>query len=458
MGPSISIKRMNDMVESVLSPFSQFFRVTKAATQRKVKFYRRVSSAPDYDLSTKDVLFLVIDCLRADHLSPQYIRETTPFLDELDGLTTTSVSTAPWTFSSVPSILSGLYPHNHGAAYEDILRNQDEGNPPNSIRQDVYILPELLAGSGYDTHLITSITTAEIPLRGRFHSQSVHHNAPARTLVDELLTWWKSHEQSPRFGYVQFGDLHEPLQQPNSQPFGEIANIDGITRWRFGKTTEPTEEFERYRRERIRLYDTILRRVDQELKRLFEQLEARNELDDTIIVITGDHGEEFWEREVFERENFHDPRDIYGIGHGHALIPEVLNVPLIIPDMDCKTPELVSGVDITPTVLSELGLPETELENLDGVPLNNASSNRTLLAEEIAYGFDQQTVITEEYQLIHSPHENKDVLIDLSQDMVIDDDDIIESLLKHTATNRQFGETLSIDAGTEKQLSDLGYK
>lgn len=446
------------------NPFKKYADLTSqtvcrvgVSVQNNLRFRKRVLSAPDYNLSEQNVLFLVVDCLRGDHLSPYYDRNTTPFLGHLNGVNTTAVSAAPWTFSSVPSILSGLYPHNHGAVYEDIVRNLKEGHPPQSIRNAVYTLPELLAASGYKTYLLTAIDLVELPFRGRFSSRSVRHNVSAADLVEELMAWWERHEDRPRFAYVHFGDLHEPLRNPDSCPFGEIPDIEGLDRWRFTRSTEPADEFEQYRRERIRLYDTILRSLDHELERLFSRLEARTELEETIVVITGDHGEEFWERRTLESEHFHDPRGVYGVGHGHALIPEVLEVPLIIPRWNTETTSHVSTTDIVPTVLSELGVPHNHLKRFDGFPLTELPSDRALLAEEIAYGFDQQAIIKGDYYLINSPYENETIVLDRYRNEIVGKVGITKSLLEYIPDERRSGSAISVDAETKKRLSDLGY-
>ena len=448
---------MIDSIEDFTDTVYQSVRKTGIKVQNKLRFRRRVSSAPDYDLSGQNVLFLVVDCLRADQISPNTSRDTTPFLGQLDNLCNTAISAAPWTFSSVPTILSGLYPHNHGAVYERTLRNLKEGHPPQSIRKEVYTLPEVLASAGYDTHLITAIDLVELPLRGRFHSRSVRHKSSAHDIMQELLSWWDSHDESPRFAYVHLADLHEPLRRPNRQPFGDIPDIQGLSRWKFTRTTKPEDEFERYRRERVRLYDTVLRTIDRELERLFHRLELRNELDETIIVITGDHGEEFWERRALERDHFHDPRGKYGVGHGHALVPEVLEVPLVISGIDTEFANLISTIDITPTVLSEIAPSRNDFGRFDGVPLTESSSDRTVLAEEIAYGYDQQAVIDEDHHLIHSPHEDETIVLDRNGDELVDEWEVAEALLKHLPADRLSGDTVTVYPETKDRLSDLGY-
>lgn len=428
--------------------------------QNRVRFRRRLRDVPAYDVGDRDVLFIVVDCLRNDHLSrADYERETTPFLDSVGTYYPNCVTAAPWTYPSVPSILTGRYPHNHGAIYETELRDQGMGNPPAIVRDEVYTLPELLGKAGYDTYFSSAVVTAELPIRGRFERSDVHHDAPADEMVDHLLDWWDSAD-GDRFGYVQLGDLHAPLRRPDDQPFGEVPDIPHIERWNFTRTTEPREEFETYRRERIRFYDNVLRFVDGQLQRLEEALAQRNELDDTLIVVTGDHGEEFWERVDLEREYFHDPRGVYGTGHGHALIPEVLFVPLIIAGgRGDPTSEWTSTTDIVPTVLADLNVSAEKLSVYDGVPLplERPAGDRAVLSEEVGYGYDQRAVVRDSHLLISSPHENKTVLFDLEADRSIDDPPLKAELKEYLTGEKHAGETSRIDEETRDRLSDLGY-
>jgi arylsulfatase A-like enzyme len=342
--------------------------------------------------------------------------------------------------------------------FDTAERNQGLGNPPATVRKEVYTLPERLAKAGYDTYFMSAIVTAELPIRGRFNKATVEHDARADVLVNGLLEWWDD-AAGPRFGYVQLGDLHAPLARPEKMPFGSVPDIQNVDRWDFTTTTEPREEFETYREARIRLYDSNLRFVDEQLRRLFAALSERDELEDTLILITGDHGEEFWERVALERQHFDDPRGVYGTGHGHALIPEVLFVPLVIHGSDLTASEdWTSTVDITPTVLTELGATEQALEGFDGVALQKTPpDNRAVLAEEIAYGYDQQAVVRGEHHLIDSPHEAASVLLDLSTGEPVVDDAVEAELRMLMPTEKHHGETATIDTETQERLADLGY-
>ncbi|MDS0300286.1 sulfatase-like hydrolase/transferase [Halogeometricum sp. S1BR25-6] len=430
--------------------------------QNRVRFRRRLSDVPQYDLDDRNVLFVAVDCLRNDHLSRAgYDRETTPFLDSVGNYYPNCASAASWTYSSVPSILTGMYPHNHGAVFESKFRNEGMDTPPTRVREDVYTLPEVLAKEGYDTYLSTAIATAELPVRGRFKNANIYHdshyNEPAEDMVDHLLEWWDSAD-GPRFGYVHLGDLHTHLRRPEMKPFGEIPNIPDVEHWDFTHTTEPEDKFKAYRQAKLKLYDSNLRYVDDQIRRLFGALSVRDELDDTLIVVVGDHGEEFWERVELERNHFKDPRGIYGTGHGHALIPEVLFVPLIIVGgSDRQTTEWTSTTDIVPTTLAELSASNKLLSSLDGVPLQDPVPDRGVLAEEIAYGYDQQAVVRDGHLLIHSPHENETVVLDIATDKLVDDPELASKLKADLADEKHVGTAAGLDSKTEERLTDLGY-
>lgn len=427
--------------------------------QNRWGYRRRLKTAPHFPLDQKDVLVITIDCLRADHLSrADYHRQTTPFLDSVGNYYPECVTAASWTFPSAPSILTGLYPHNHGAVYESELRNQQTGNPPSVVRNDVHTLSELLGRAGYTTYFLSAIVTAELPIRGRFGQMDVNHKARASEMVDRLLQWWERIDGS-RFAYLHLGDLHSPLVRPDNEPFGEVPSLENIDTWNFTDTMEPTDVFQQYKKERVRFYDNVLRFVDSQLRRLFHELEQRGDLRETLIIITGDHGEEFWERASLERRHFHDPRGVYGTGHGHALVPEVVFVPLITINADLSRPNgRISTTDIVPTILRELGLSADQLPTTDGIPLQNPISDRAIQTEEIAYGYDQQAVLYGDHLLIDSPHEGESVLLDLTSDESIENVALETELRSHLRVEKKPGDTAEIDDTVRQQLQDLGYQ
>jgi arylsulfatase A-like enzyme len=403
--------------------------------------------------NSKNVLIITVDCLRNDRISRSgYQRDTTPFIDSL-GSYTPAIASAPWTFSSVPSILTGLYPHRHGAVYsDDSARNHDLSDPPNGVRDDVFTIAELLDANGYETKFTTAIGTAAVPIEGRFKSMEQRHDADAETLLSEIRDWWNS-ESGPKFGYVQLGDLHEPLHKPDTSYFGEIPDVEGIDRWRFTSGNTNNEEFEEYRDARELLYDTLVRYIDDEIERTLDELA---ELNDTIVIVTSDHGEEFWEYKDFEEEYFEDPRGISGVGHGHALVPPVLEVPIVTNVENTSSSETRRSLtDIVPTILNELG---ADLSfDFDGYPLQK-STKEPVLSQEIAYGPNQISATDDNKHLIYTPVDDRSVMIDFDTgELITDDSEIVEDLLNYVPRERATGTQVDLSQDVQERLSDLGY-
>lgn len=447
-------------VPNSLKPYLRTVRDNINNVQNWREHRRRLQEAPIVDPSGQDVLVIAVDCLRADHtMLHDYHRDTTPFLATFPGQYRHAVTPAPWTYSSVTSLLSGRYPHNHGALPQGEFRNFDD-QIPQQIDDDVFFLSELLGNAGYDTLALTSIGFANIATRGRFSSSQYLHDANAEQLVDEALKWWHDRD-TPRFAYLHLADLHEPMAIPEDHPFGDIEKVNNLRRWDFCDTTTPEESFQKYRTEKIRLYDTLIRYVDSELQRLYNGV-TEGEDQQPLVIITGDHGEEFWEHVDIEREKFKDPRGYSGIGHGHGLFNEVVNVPLVIdhPVVNGQSDEWCSLVDLAPTLLDLLDVsPRGEM---DGRSLLN-DRDEPILSEAVGYGYEKKAIFNDGYKLVQSPQDDVTLLYDLDQDYAeqtpVDDSAVEEELAAELTTIDEVygGKSLSIDETSKEHLRDLGY-
>ncbi|WP_376690305.1 sulfatase-like hydrolase/transferase [Wenzhouxiangella sp. EGI_FJ10409] len=174
---------------------------------------------------------------------------------------------------------------------------------------------------------------------------------------------------------------------------------------------------------------------------LLAGLEERGVLEDTLVLLYSDHGEEFHDHQRRAEQRDQDPRGFYGFGHGQSLYQEQLHVPLIVwhPDHRGKvisTP--VSLVDVLPSIADWLGiaLPENvdypgrsfggwvhEAEN--GAFSWEASrremwndSERPLFASGIAYGPEQLAVISSGMKLIWHEADNAREFYDLTRDLL----------------------------------------
>jgi arylsulfatase A-like enzyme len=289
------------------------------------------------------VILIVLDTLRADHLGFYgYERDTSPHLDAFarDSVAFRYAFTAaPWTPPSVVTMLTGLYASTHGHI------------PPNSRKEakramtrlsgDLVTLPRLLRERGYRTAAVSPNPWIS-PLFGfdrdfeifeYLHKQAASEIRAAAVKVLEKL----SSARQPFFLYLHFFDPHDPYAPP--EPY----------RTMFPPSLQrATFAYDRKMLPDIRRYDGEIRYLDDELGRLFAFLKEKGLYDEALIVIVGDHGEQF-------REHGH-------IHHGNALYNEEVHVPLFVRDHPSgRGPEVVeqvvSTVDIFPTVLAQLGIP-----------------------------------------------------------------------------------------------------
>lgn len=331
-----------------------------------------------------NIVYILIDTLRADHLGYNgYERETSP---EIDALARESLvypyaySSSSWTAPSVASLMSGLYTSVHGMM------------PPNSrvkaaqkfsfrLSDEIDLISEVLKRAEYQTAGVSAnpwISEQFGYAQGFDYFYSPGHltagevNRKAFRVAEKLFDTNK-----PFFLYLHYFDPHDPYSAP--EPFKR--HFSGPIRdTRYG----PEEQ------RLIARYDGEIRYVDSEIGALLRFLKERGLYDDTLIVLTADHGEQFKERG--------------NIGHGYRLYNEESRVPLLIrlPGASRKerieTP--VSLVDVMPTTLNLAGLSATQqidgLSLLDGV--DERRSRGVLI--EVARRFNVKALVREQHKMV----------------------------------------------------------
>ncbi len=303
-----------------------------------------------------DLVLIVIDTLRADHLGCYgYERATSPAIDRLAAesiLFERAYSTAPWTLPAFASILTGLYPHEHGASLDYF-----------AVRDDVPLLAEELHDAGYETaafvsHIYTSSrygfdrgceTFEEFGLAENYaFDQAKEPNA--ERVITAAIDWLDSRDRSrPFFLTVHLFDPHWDYAAP--PPFaGTLAGssdsfaVDGSfasIRPYMDRAADLSPRDASHLKD---LYDEEIRYTDAWIDTLLTRL-AR-EPSEPVVALTADHGEEFQEHG--------------GLGHAYTFYDEVLRVPLILrlPDRNGKgevRTEWVSTSALSPTLLSLAG-------------------------------------------------------------------------------------------------------
>ncbi|MEZ5331053.1 MAG: sulfatase [Thermoanaerobaculia bacterium] len=281
-----------------------------------------------------NVILISLDTLRADHLGCYgYERPTSPNLDRLaqGGFRfATAISQAPWTRPSHRAMLRGQYPLSHG---------------PTVTPQ----LPLTLWKEGYRTGAITG--GGQISFRFGFHEgfETFRQTDWVRTLSD-VTEWLDEQPERSFFLLLHTFEIHDPYghaELAEGLPSGRIKPGFGKSTWWKMRDSTITPEERTYIEA---LYDSGIRFTDDALGRLFEALDDRGILDRSIVVVTSDHGEQFWEHGSWR--------------HGGNVFEEMIHVPLIVhlpPGLTEGRPgrvvrQQVSSIDIVPTVLDLLGM------------------------------------------------------------------------------------------------------
>jgi arylsulfatase A-like enzyme len=311
-----------------------------------------------------DVLLLLVDALRPDHLGVYgNPRDTSPAIDALaaDGIVfRQGVSASTFTKTSVASLLTGRFPYQHGVYWGS---RTDDPELPGAVTSDLlpageHTLAEALRPAGY----LTAAWIQNSHLRGfmgfaqgfvEYHDQQ----GGIERIDRRFLRWLRGAAgHYPYFAYLHYIDLHDPYrpEPPYDAMFGTYAPLyDGIDLAEWGAYLEAM------RQGRVTLseaqvaqleayYDGQIRYVDDNVGRLLEELKRLGRYDDTLIVLTSDHGDGFYEHGF--------------ISHSTTPYEELARVPLIVKlprrrHAGTEVAQQVRLVDVMPTLLDLLGRP-----------------------------------------------------------------------------------------------------
>lgn len=310
-----------------------------------------------------NVLLVSIDSLRADHVhSYGYPKPTTPAIDSLarDGaLFRTVVSSSSWTLPAHMTLLTAMAPEQHG-----VTRAWSRLSP------DAVTLAEVLRDAGYATAGFVSGPTVRA-LYGFDQGFDVYDDRTAMQanrrlahlgitapklvpIVEHWLEQWAG--QSPRrpfFVFLHLWDVHYDYAPP--PPYDAMFDPDyagGVTANDYERNGQVHAGMDRRDLEHVvALYDGEIRFTDDWLDVVLRRLRSLEVLDETVVVVTSDHGDEFFE---------HGRK-----GHAKELFDETVLVPLVV-----RFPPRVPGrrivdrqvrlMDVAPTILGLVDVPRPE--------------------------------------------------------------------------------------------------
>ena len=302
-----------------------------------------------------NIIILLVDALRKDHMSLYgYPLKTTPEIDRFaqDALVfQDTISQASWTLPSVGSLFSSLYPYLHNAGTED------EQGQLQALNNKIIVLAEIVKEKGYRTAAFTAnfFIGKEFQMHRGF--DVLNHRLDtcklsAKELNQAALQWIDAEKNKPFFVYVHYMDVHGPYNPPTPyDTFIETKAIKRLTakhRKALGYLSAGKKKDKSNLNYYINRYNGALIYVDDQIGRLLKDLKKRKLLENSLVIITADHGEAFFEHGFFD--------------HGNNLYNEEINIPLIIkfPDgMRCpdNTQRKVGLIDIVPTIAQILGYP-----------------------------------------------------------------------------------------------------
>ncbi|MEN8164225.1 MAG: sulfatase [Acidobacteriota bacterium] len=317
-----------------------------------------------------NIVLVVIDALRADHLSHYgYHRDTAGAIDDFVASSTRFAdcsSQAPWTNPSVASLFTGLNTARH--------RTNTFGA---ALPTDFTTLAESLQSNGWTTAAVSFNpgVRSELDFDQGFETYDEFLGKATayphmEEMVSRVATWLDEQPQQPFFLYLQPMNVHGPYRVPKEarsnvlgrppgrefRYYGDLMN--GILRK--GKFESRDQVPGPYLESLIDKYDTAIRYSTDQLGELFAVLSRHQLYEDTLIIVTADHGEELF--------------DHGGFSHGWSLHRESLHVPLFI-----KLPGQSDGgvveapvelIDLYPTILEAAGiLTDLDLDGRSLVPL-----------------------------------------------------------------------------------------
>jgi len=388
------------------------------------------------DIKKPNVVLLVIDALRARNLGCYgYHHNTSPNIDNLASegvIFERAYSCTNATDPSLLTILSGKYPLSHGIL-NHAARITDE-EIQSFRKRGTILIPEILKTEGYETLAVDWL--------GKFHKRGYDHygaisrrawdpfrirrlllsllrrlhisNAGlvsqiynAKNQTDQAITLIRK-AKSSFFLFVHYWDTHVPYSSPRKLykafqklPYHENMSIEEICKgignpsWRnfIKKWAGRLGHIKNV----LAKYDSSIAYVDQEIGRLANFLEDKGMLDETLFIITSDHGESLTEHEIYF--------DHHGLYDVNIHVPLILRFPKLLPRAT-RISGLVQHTDIVPSILELTGVKKDEYDfdgkNLTPLIYGQTQQLHSAVYAEESYTQRKKAIMTNEYKYIHA--------------------------------------------------------
>lgn len=346
---------------------------------------------------TKNVILITIDCLRKDHLSCyDYERMTTPYIDYITSRGIkfeNAFANGSFTVASFLSILSSAYPldlklqlplskdttliseilqkngiktaaihsnpylsdfygYNRGWNYfKDFLDESSQGELKNTVKNKMKCFTPKKFQNFFNTTKLFLI--------------GVNAYENAEKVTNYAMDWVNENKNSSFFLWFHYMDLHEPYCLYNTNIKRKFSNnLSRLSEMNLLKGDITIKNIKNI----IDIYDDKLRYVDEQIKIFVSFLEKSSLMNNTLLIITSDHGQEF-----FDHSNY---------GHTARFYEEIIHIPLILsgPGIDRHiTNNLVSQIDLPPTILNFFNIAKPE--KYQGNDLLNNKNSEFIISE-----------------------------------------------------------------------------
>lgn len=370
-----------------------------------------------------NVIFILADALRADHLGCYgYKRPTSPFLDRFakkSVLFTRCISQGPATIPSVMCLFTSRYASYFYNFYDmrDLL---SEEKTPIALPPEEVTMAEVLREGGYVTAAISASPLVAkrslepwdatgfdqgfsqfdgSPVKGEWNwqwrsAEAVNHRA---------IAWLRNNSHKKFFLYLHYIDPHDKYHSPEPYHSLFLTRRPSEKSLGYGKPNifwEPLREGLKINpskediQDLVDYYDGEIRYLDSQIEILFHILKELDLLQNTVIFLTADHGETFFEHGDFK--------------HGYGLHQELIHVPLMIYDpsktfQKKRIDNLVQGIDVLPTLLNLLEIkvpPGVQGESLLPLMRDDPISWREYALSESPFR-DEKALLTRDWKYIH---------------------------------------------------------
>jgi arylsulfatase A-like enzyme len=336
-----------------------------------------------------NVLLIVVDALRADSLGCyNNMINQTPNMDIFAKnavLFKNAIAQSSCTINSVPSIFCSVYPSEHGYY-----------NYNSVIPYRLNTLAEFLKNAGYKTFAIS--TNPHVTSRNRldqgfdiFIEDLVWKDSDCNEVNDKFIKWLNNNRKR-FFGMLWFVDPHSPYDPPPEYMNKYILTKKGKelvhdkTKMKYKDSGNILTEEEKI--VSMKLYNAEVNFFDTEFAKLLNYLKQNGLIKNTIIIVTSDHGESFWEKKNLMGEKIND--------HGNSLYVEQITIPLIISIPNQKKGKvvysIVSHIDIVPTILEY-----TNNKIADSLFLRGISLKRLINGKKLKRRHIYSQLITDQY-------------------------------------------------------------